>query len=192
MAQLLIIDIAPVPPLPLICYEAYPIAHTTVGEFGECDIVVGLDTSMVDQLIEKSQDITDIALDLTEDRIRFQNADAYEKWFQKKRTPFALVHTGTNELMALAWVGPKQFPREETLDVWDTLAFRSYPPYRGSGFMTSFGRYVVQKYLEQNPTRRLWVSIDTENVASQALAGKLGFVPADNSEGDLSRITMIL
>lgn len=207
MAQLSITTTAPLPSLPLALYSSECIAYTIVEPFGECDIVVGLDNELITQLITLSQDTSDEALARTSDSVRFKDSSSYESWFHTDRTPFALIHQETSSLMALVWIGPKplgmmppklqnsamtlEAPKTGSSDLWDTVSFRSYPPYRGKGFMTSFMEYLMQIYCERFPTHHLWAGIDRDNAASRAFATKLGFSAHGEDDGTSERITMI-
>ena len=207
MARIDFVKTDALPSLPLPLYRVQNIAYGVIEPFGECSIVVGLDRELVSQLIERSQDIGDDALAHTSDSKRFMNLDTYESWYKKTRTPFALIQRSTDTLMALTWIGPKPLgmkpPKllsEETelhsVDnqdtTWDTLTFRSYPPYRGNGFMTSFVEYILTEYRNENPTRKIWVGISQSNVASIGLARKLGFITEEERERDSDRIIMTL
>lgn len=197
---------AQLPELPLPIYGAHQIGAVTLESFGECTVFAGMTEDIVSQLITRSQNSADEALARTSDSARFATLETYATWYAQGRTPFILIHQKTNDIMALVWIGPKplgQHPAgatsmEErgvettTSAVWDTVSFRSYPPYRGGGFMTSFTQYVLDTYRAQYPEHRLWVSIDRENSASQALAGKLGFTLSEKADQPGSRITMCL
>ncbi len=174
MAQVPVTTIAPLPHLPLPLYGTHMCAEMTLEQFGECDVYVGLDRGMVDQLILRTEDTSDEALARTSDHTRFSDHHMYETWYAKNRSPFALIHRESGDLMALVWTGQK-IPNESRTDLTHTLAYRSYPPYRGGGFMTSFASYILKEYRAQNPNHHFWVCIATENLASQKLAEKLGF-----------------
>ena len=74
------------------------------------------------------------------------------------------------------WFGPKDAPiAEKEKALWHTIAYRSYPPYRGAGIMGDFTRFVLEYYRELNPGIRMWAEAKAENQASIALAKKLGF-----------------
>ncbi len=191
MAQILIKTTAPLPHLPLSLNGTHICAETTIEQFGPCDVVVGLDRGMVDQLILRSNDTSDEALARTSDRTRFFDHHAYEAWYAKNRTPFALIHRTSGDLMALVWIGPKK-PASDTTDLTHTLAYRSYPPYRGGGFMTSFVSYVLHEYRAQNPNHHFWVCIATENLASRKLAEKLGFTIVHDTPNTDTDTVMIL
>jgi hypothetical protein len=106
--------------------------------------------------------------------------------------PFALVHAETKRLAAVAWFGPKPLGRKSvkrlseeeqndechgvTAGEWHTLAYRSYPPFRGKGLMKSFVGFVMNAYLGAHPGAKLWVGLDTENPGSLGLSASLGFV----------------
>ncbi len=208
MSRFLITSTDSLPPLPLALYSSFSFAHAMIEPFGECDIYVGLDTEMVRRLIAKSQDMSDEALLRTSDRKRFVDQKGYEIWFGQNRTPFVLMNRETKDLMALVWIGPKPLgtlPLEhiaenessksmvkDSGEQWDTVSFRSYTPYRGGGFMTVFTKYILEVYKERYPTHHLWVSIDRNNIASQALAEKLGFILRERGDESSDRITMTL
>jgi RimJ/RimL family protein N-acetyltransferase len=181
-------DIAPLPET-LALYEQVPLG-TLAGKDGTpFAFVVGLDRALVDDLRAKSLDESDVALQqFTSDHARFGEG-SYEKWYAKGRTPFALV-APSGALAACAFFGPKALGEkslkhlseaERALPVpdageWHTLAFRSYAPFRGQGLMKPFVRAATAAYLARHPQARLWVAIQSDNVASRGLAEALGFV----------------
>ena len=157
----------------------------------EFHIVAGLDRELIRQLRERSLDESDLDIQKnTSDKTRFGPEGAYEAWYGKGRTPFALVHKKSGALAALAWFGPKPLGRkslrylsdeelrEESSQKeteWHTIVYRSYAPYRGTGLMTPFMRFAIDEYLKFYPEAKLWAGLSTENPASIALATKLGF-----------------
>lgn len=149
----------------------------------------GLTREMVAKLKERSIDRSDQELqENTSDRTRFGTGE-YESWFSKGRFPFVLTD-GEGLLAALIWIGPKPFPLESGMPAgaWDTIAFRSYPPYRGQGIMTPFSRFVLTTYREINPGRAIWLATDRTNEAGIRLYGKLGFTDAGYGEDESRRI----
>ncbi len=196
MARLSITNTAPLPSLPLVLFSSQVIGSTIVEPFGTCDIIVGLDEEMVVKLIKKSRDASDEALAQTSDSVRFATPESYEAWLMKRRTPFILIHRDTQELMALMWIGPEPFTMEnaqsQNPNAWDTIAYRSYLPYRGGGFMTDFTRFILDVYRAQNPERKLWASIAVDNTGSQTLAGKLGFSKIESGDETSDRVIMTL
>lgn len=197
------------PPLPLPLYSHEVIADIQIGPFGDGQIVAGLSPTIVEQLCIRSNDPTDKALALTNDQTRFASKESTEAWYMQGRMPFALLHTDSQDLMAIVWIGPKPLgvrPHEELVtdhtpeksmsdpdtENWDTVSYRSYPPYRGGGFMTKYVGYILSVYQTHYPDRRLWVGINRTNSASQALAQKLGFTPVDVRPDETDRVVMIL
>ena len=176
--------------LPLPIYQSVQVGELTSKDGSFFRIVAGLDKNLVGQLKVKSLDETDIDIQShTSDRKRFGEG-SYEEWHAKERTPFALVEDKTGTLAALAWIGPKPLGRKslkylsetelkeeanQKKGEWHTLVYRSYAPFRGKGLMTAFLIQVIGIYAQQYPTAKLWVGMSAENVASTALATKLGF-----------------
>lgn len=151
----------------------------------------GLDEDLVAQLKKYSLNTSDGELQKTSDLMRF-GAGSYADWYaSKERTMFALVEEGSGTLAALAWFGPKPLGRksmkhlseeerardERAMDsgAWHTIVYRSYPPFRGTGLMTSFLVYVMDVYLKCYPGSKLWAGIYADNPASIGFATKLGF-----------------
>lgn len=199
MAQIEIQNLADMPALPLTLYTSSCIAEMIIAPFGASDIVVGLTRDMVDKLILRTQDKTDTELALTRDAKRFVNHESYSSWFRTERIPFALIHRATSELMALAWMGEAPIEKGaadhgvHNMGVkLVTVAYRSYPPYRGNGFMTSFMEYVLTQYKKDQPKSTFWVSIDPQNVPSLSFAKKLGFTKTFETSGHLTRVILTM
>lgn len=183
------------PPLsfPLPLYESVCIGETTSKDGDQFFIHAGLKQSHIKRLKELSLDENDKELQKnTSDRKRFGEG-SYEFWYAKERTPFALVHATTDDLAAIVWFGQKPRGRkslkylteaelaedEKKLDAgnWHTIAYRSYPRFRGKGLMKPFVCSVLDIYIANTPNVKLWAGLDTENAASAALAQSLGFKP---------------
>lgn len=177
-----------------------PRIHTvsTVGSLeaknGErFNIVIGLDEKLVAELKEKSLDEADEDLQRnTSDRKRFGEGP-YDVWYQKDRTPFALLDEAGN-LAALVWIGPASLPLGITRPIaqgfiWDTIGFRSYVPHRGKGLMTQFSATVIDFYMKNRPKRILWLETNSDNELGKRLYGKLGFVE-QGRRADSGRIVM--
>ncbi len=176
-------------PLPAI-YERAKIGSIQSKNGESFDIVIGLDTALVDQLIAYSVDASDVDLqNNTSDRKRFGEG-SYEEWFNKERTPYALV-SNDGTLAALAWFGPKPIGRKSLRYLSEaelreeysqakgdahTIVYRSYNPFRGQGLMSGFMRFAIDDYRARHPGAKLWAGVSTHNQASVALATKLGFV----------------
>jgi RimJ/RimL family protein N-acetyltransferase len=170
--------------LPLPIYESIKI-----GEQGEFDIIVGLDKNLVNQLIEFSNDLSDVELHKnTPDIDRFGSFSAYEKWYEKIRTPFILVHKGTNVLSAIVWLGPRPFG--DRSGNWTAVGWRSYNPWRGKGLMKPFANFVIDFYLKHFPDAQLWITAKKENIGSLYLAEALGFktINSNREEGFLEMV----
>jgi RimJ/RimL family protein N-acetyltransferase len=151
---------------------------------------MGLDTALIEQLIAYSLDESDVDLQQhTSDRQRFGEG-SYEEWYGKGRTPYALV-SGDGTLAALAWFGPKPIGRKSLRYLSEaelkeeyaqaagdahTVVYRSYGAFRGRGLMSGFMQFVIQDYKMRHPDAKLWAGVSSHNVASVALAKKLGFV----------------
>src|SRR5262249_38291382 len=149
-----------------------------------------LDGQMATRLRELSLDQNDTALqENTSDFKRFGEL-GYEEWYSKGRVPFALIHRNTGDLAAFVWFGPKALGRKsmkhlssEELESenliadqsWHTIAFRSYPPYRGAGIMRKFVEAATDVYQNYFPEAKLWTSNSRSNEASVRLSEKLGY-----------------
>ena len=196
------------PSLPLPLYTSHVLADAQIDPFGQCHIIVGLSMRTIEQLCTLSADQTDAALAQTNDQTRFASVESTETWYAKGRTVFALQHATSQNLMAVVWIGPKplelsihhpfdtiqtnNLPTSSTEDTWDTLSYRSYPPYRGKGFMTDFVRYILTIYQAEYPNRRLWIGVNRSNTASLTLAKKLSFTTVNTTKVDSTRILLIL
>lgn len=140
----------------------------------------GLDTHAVSKLRDKSLNRDDVELaNNTSDKRRFGDG-SYERWYAKSRYPFVLTDQD-HELAGLIWFGPEPVPNGVQLDQgalvqeWDTIAFRSYPPYRGKGIMTAFSLMLLKLHKTMRPGRGLWLETRPHNKAGIALYRKLGF-----------------
>lgn len=176
--------------LPLPLFGMIKIGELLSKDGEEFTMWIGADTDTVAQLKEKSLDEGDTDIQKnTSDRKRFGEG-SYEEWYSKDRTPFALIHAASKQLAAFVWFGPKPLGRkslkylsaeeqkkelEQKEDVWHTLVYRSYAPFRGKGLMTDFVRFATGKYKEHYPDAKLWVGMSADNEGSAALATKLGY-----------------
>lgn len=151
-------------------------------------MVIGLDRELAAQLKNYSLDMSDTALQAgTSDYKRF-GTGSYEEWYAKGRIPFALVDEKGN-LAALIWVGIKPPPsdigyKSGEPDEWDTIAFRSYEPYRGRGLMTPFGSLVLTFFATHRSGRKLWLETNADNAAGLRLYEKLGFTARGTRRGN--------
>lgn len=181
--------------LPLPLYNSVRIGEALSKDGDQFSIHAGLNREHAKRLKELSLDENDSDLQKnTSDRERFGEG-SYEEWYAKSRTPFALVHTATNDLAGIAWFGPKPLGRkslkhltdeelaldEKSLDAgnWHTISYRCYPNFRGKGLMKAFVGFSMDLYVRSIPDVRLWAGINTENTASDALALSLGFRPLE-------------
>lgn len=176
---------------PLPIFETCDVGAITAGTSNDAfKLMIGLDANIVAQLKEKSLDLLDTDLqNNTSDYERFGKG-SYEEWYAKGRTPFALIHEKTGALAALVWFGPKPLGRKSLKhltpeerakekdvreDVWHTIVFRAYHPFRGQGLMTPFAKKAIEIYKAYFPEAKLWAGINAGNAGSIALAEKLGF-----------------
>lgn len=160
--------------LPLPLFETEKIGSVTLADGEILAIQLGLSEELVEKLKEHARDSGDEELQKnTSDYRRFVES-SYEDWYKKDRTPFSLV-SETGELAAIVWFGPEKLPAETDIAAWDTIAFRSYPPYRGKGIMTPFGAFAIDTYLSLRPDRSIWLETGTDNEAGKHLYKKLGF-----------------
>jgi hypothetical protein len=190
--------------VPLLLHTAVLIG-TATNRGEDFDIYLGLDNGMATKLKMLSLNQGDEALqENTSDLERFGKG-SYEDWYSKGRTPFALVHRSSGALAAFVWFGPKELGRksmkhlsdEERKDEykesggdWHTIAFRSYPPFRGTGVMTDFVKSATDIYMKYFPNAKLWTFNSRSNPASVALSEKLGY-KIDESLSDATTVTMI-
>jgi hypothetical protein len=180
--------------LPLPLYASHKMGVLVSRDGEEFTVWIGADKDAVAKLKEKSLDESDTEIQKnTSDRVRFGEG-SYEDWYSKNRTPFVL-RAADGSVAAFAWFGPKPLGRkslkylsaedrakelEQKEDVWHTLVYRSYAPYRGKGLMTDFVRFATEKYKEHYPEAKLWVGMSADNAGSAALATKLGYKRRDD------------
>lgn len=166
-------------------HEPPPLYSSTVcgvlehKEFGRLNIQYGLTRELIAQLTQKSLDLTDDELHRhTSDYLRF-GVGSYEEWYAKGRHPFALTNK-EQELAALVWFGPSTSPACIDSDVppqlWDTIAFRAYAPFRGRGLIKRFSEKVLSVHDALYPERPIWLHTRNGNVVAQSLYENLGFV----------------
>lgn len=158
-------------PLPL--YESIVMGEAEHENGTRFLIHAGLSREHAEELKALSLDESDEAIQtLTSDRKRF-GIGSYEAWYEKGRAPFALIDAETDTLAALVWLGPS--PLHDEPGDWHTIAYRSYPPFRGAGIMKSFAQFALDTYRKQYPDARFWAGIDAKNASSTGLAKALGF-----------------
>jgi hypothetical protein len=180
--------------LPLPLFTSIELGTLEGKDGTNFSIVAGLDEAAVSELKQKSLDTSDVDLqNNTADYKRF-GTGKYEDWFAKIRTPFAALDAN-KQLAAIIWFGADEppaltngyeFPKKH----WDTIAFRSYAPYRGAGIMSPMSRFVVDMHAKAAPDRTLWLETNLDNEAGKHLFHKLGFADAGNSVRN-GRLVMI-
>ncbi|KND47304.1 MAG: hypothetical protein AB199_02655 [Parcubacteria bacterium C7867-004] len=178
--------------LPLDLYEEKPIGTMNMPDGRKLHAVLGLSKTHAEKLKERSLDEQDQDLQRnTSDRERF-GLGSYEDWYAKGRYPFALIDENDN-LAALVWLGhvPNPLPSDVGSSLWDTIAFRAYPPYRGQGIMSPFSRFVLRTYEVMAPGRSIWLATDQSNESGIALYTKLGFVDRGHAERESRRILVL-
>lgn len=173
--------------LPLPLHTCISVGTLTGKDGTPFTVLAGLDEKLVAQLKEKSLDMSDTELQHnTSDKARF-GTGSYEAWYAKDRTPFAAVDASGN-LAAIIWfgadmppalVGGTQYPTQEK---WDTIAFRSYAPYRGAGLMGAMSAFVIEMQKRTRSAYRLWLETNVDNIPGQGLFHKLGFEDIGTSE----------
>ena len=175
------------PSFPLSIYNAINIADAIGNDGDHFSVFIGLDKKMVAQLKVLSLDQNDTEIQKnTSDKKRF-GEQFYEDWYKKERTPFALVHTNTNTLAALIWFGPEPLVGE--IGNWYTVAWRSYPSFRGKGLMKEFTKFAINVYSKNIPNIKFWIIVKKENAGSVGLAKFLGFQELEKlSFGNISSI----
>jgi len=143
----------------------------------------GPDERLVEQVITYSNSESDKDLrEATSDKERCKEVDAYTQRDKKGSFPFELTDE-RGILASLIWYGPAQPPmlnnqgRPEPDQKWDTIAFRSYPPFRGQGLMRAFVDAVLRRHASDRPDHNMWLSVKAENMRAQELYRSLGFVP---------------
>lgn len=178
--------------LPLPLYER--IGLTPIHGFDRgFTVALGLDRKLVSELKSRSLDMNDAALQKgTSDYRRF-GVGSYEAWYAKGRIPFALVD-GKGALAALIWFGPEPLPsdigyKSGRPEEWDTIAFRSYEPYRGKRLMKPFGSVALAFFAKHRSGRKLWLETNVDNTAGLRLYEKLGFTARGTRQGN-GRIVM--
>ncbi len=182
---------------PIAIYQAMPIEHITGRDGTAFTIYAGLTEDHAGQLKALSLDTTDEALqNNTSDRKRF-GVGSYEEWYADSRTPFSVVDDATNKLAALIWFGPKAIGTKSISHLsadeqnkvahaetgnGHTIAYRSYPPYRGAGIMKKAVEEATAAYQAVFPEAILWAIIEEKNEASIGFSSALGYEVQGESE----------
>lgn len=192
--------------LPPPIFTSEIIAEATAKGGALFRITLGLNEDGVQQIRQYALDESDEALAMTSDRKRFGEG-SYETWYQKNRTPFALIHAHTGKVAAFAWFGPKPLGKksmkylsqeeqhEDTVKAnsenWHTISYRSYGAFRGTGLMTPFVTYVTDFYTNAMEGAKIWAIINADNPASAALAQKIGFKSVGEENSDPEFLVMV-
>lgn len=192
--------------LPPPIYTSEIIAEATAKDGTLFRIMLGLSEGEVRHIRQYALDESDEALAMTSDRKRFGEG-SYEDWYQKNRTPFALIHAKTGKVAAFAWFGPKPLGRKSmkylskeeqnedevkaNSENWHTISYRSYGAFRGTGLMTPFVTYVTDFYANAIQGVKIWAIINADNPASAALARKIGFKSVGEENSDPAFLVMI-
>lgn len=169
--------------LPLPVFTSVHIADAIGKDGAEFSIFIGMEKKYVEQLRLLSLDEQDTDLQTnTRDRVRFGEG-SYEEWYEKNRTPFILIHKQSDALAALVWFGPEELVVNE--DNWHTVAWRSYPIFRGKGLMKNFIQFAMDIYIKKVPDIKIWAVLKRENVGSAKLAANLGFYLSEEYSDDI-------
>lgn len=190
-------DYLPEISLPLPLFQSFILADGICKLGDEFDVYIGLEKKYALQLKKLSQDEGDVDLqNYTGDKARFVEG-TYEDWYKQSRTVFALVHKQTDVLAALMWFGPKSLGRksmkfeqevnadskDDSENDWHTIAFRSYPPFRGRGVMKNFSKFAIDIYKKHFPKSMFWTGTDDRNTVFLKFISGLGFkINAENSD----------
>ena len=88
-----------------------------------------------------------------------------------------MIHNSTNSLAALVWFGPELLKKES--GNWHTVAWRSYPSFRGRGLMKEFTKFAMDIYTKNVPDMKFWISVKKDNLGSIRLGKFLGFLKSE-------------
>ena len=174
--------------LPLPIWSSVHLADA-IGEDGEeLSVFVGLEKKYTEQLKAIALDENDVDLQKhTGDRERF-GLGSYEDWYEKNRTPFALIHKQSDALSALVWFGPRPLFADE--NYWQTAAWRSYGPFRGKGIMRNFTQFAMEIYRKSFPDAKFWIALKRDNKGSAQLAVNLDFEVLEEASDDV-KVVMV-
>lgn len=172
--------------LPLPIYKIIEIGKVTGKDGEKFSIFVGLNEEMIAQLKTLSLDGGDTELQKNTSDFKRFGKGSYEDWYKKNRTPFALVHAKTDKLAAIVWFGPE--PLTGNKGNLHTVAWRSYPVFRGKGLMKEFTKFVMDIYIKTVPNIKFWITVKKENTGSVGFAQTLGFKELQGASNEFSLI----
>jgi len=190
--------------LPPPLYVSHEIGTVTAKDGRTFNAVMGLPKELVEQLKERSLDLSDTELQENSSDYKRFGEGSYEEWYAKERTTFALVDPANGKLAAVGWLGPKPLGRDSAKHLsedeqgvderalasgdWHTISFRSYGEYRGVGLMKEFSKLVLDAYKKGYPNAKIWSITDRTNKGSTKLSESMGLI--EHPESTDTRIVM--
>lgn len=173
--------------------QKYPVDDSLrhVCEF----IATGSDSSLENQLIQKSLQENIMKFTPKDHLQRFGNIDMLNKWRAKGRRLFWLIGP-EHDLAGIIWYGESEFPYELKLEETpsETFAIRIYDGYAGKGLSNPFMRQSLRIYVEEKLKNGgkppiIWLQTDVENIPAVKSYTKFGYQEVHRDE---KRVTMVL
>lgn len=174
----------------------------------EAYLVNDLPENLIVELLKHSAN-DELVRQNTSDARRFANREAFDKWLQKKRSPYVLTDKDEKDLLGFYWFGFRPLSGEKMklndeykdLKIEDfniTLAYRLYEGLRGKRmftktFLTALEHFKNSSfYLDKKKDRQVkfWLETNTTNENSIRGMQRLGFdIVGTNYEND--RVFMV-
>lgn len=158
-------------------------------------IAVGSDSSLENQLIQKSLQENVVKFTPNDHIERFGNIEMLKQWQAKGRKLFWLIGP-ENDLAGIIWYGEAEFPHNLSLDETpnETFAIRIYDGYTGKGLSNPFMRQSLRIYNDEklkNGSKApvIWLQTDIDNVPAIKSYTKFGYTEVFRNE---KRVTMVL
>ena len=157
-------------------------------------IAMGLDGSLVIQLIKKSKQPHIIASTPKDANERFGDLEMFKRWLKKGRLIHWLVADG-GDLAGIIWYGEEKIPTEVTLDNPPriTFAIRLYENYLGKGlsvpFMKQSMHILVSSLKESSDFGGIWLQTEINNKPAVAAYQKFGYKEIGRSD---TKVIMVL
>lgn len=154
--------------------EITPVRSHSIASLGEFKLSRGFDESIASQVVERSMQPNIRVMAPRDGSERFTDIDSAMEWYRSSpdRIFYSLGYRA--HLAGIIWFSKSTFQDAER-----TFAIRVYEPFSGHGLGTTFGQ-AAHEDLAHEYAGSLWADVHVDNIASQTVARKLGYVRVDN------------